>query len=208
MNDKDIAMHVRGAIADLPNGLVWVIDNLPEFAQVNELQASASNLTLLITTRDSRGYLLPSTAAFLNLTLLEPEAAVEILRSKGADDADEAVLVEIVDAVGYLSLALEMLAVRLVLPSAKAESVLAEITDAPNPLLFREFEDAAGKEMGKQEGVYSAITRTLNVLGPETREIISPFGPLAAAPIPEAVHGVRSPGAFCRYRSTGDGPPP
>ena len=184
MNDEDIAMHVRRAIADSPNGLVWVIDNLPEFAQVNELQASVANLTLLITTRDSRSYLLPPTAEFLSLTFLEPEAAVELLCSQGADDSDRAVFNEIADFVGFLPLALEMLAVRLGEPLADALSVLTELKEAPNPLSVGAFEDAAGQVLGKLEGVYSAITGTLNSLSSEARIAISPLGYLADQPIP------------------------
>ena len=184
LNDDEIAVEAGRAVAALPQGLVWVIDNLPEFGQVNDLRASAANLTLLITTRDSRRNLLPPTAEFLPLTLLEPEAAVDLLRSQGAHKADETVLKEVADIVGYLPLALEMLAARLGEPLADANSVLAELNEAPNPLSVRAFEDVAGEKLGKLEGVYSAITGTLNSLGPDTRQAIAPFGYLADEPVP------------------------
>ncbi|PKB72473.1 MAG: hypothetical protein BZY87_00010 [SAR202 cluster bacterium Io17-Chloro-G6] len=184
LNDEQIAAKAGQAVAALPPGIVWVIDNLPEFGQVNDLLASASNLTLLITTRDSRRNLLPPTMDFLPLTLLEPEAAVDLLRSRGADKADEVVLKEIADIVGYLPMALEMLAARLGEPLTDAASVLAELIEAPNPLLMKAFQDAAGKDLGKPEGVYSAIIGTLNGLAPETRRAISPFGYLADEPVP------------------------
>ena len=98
----DPALKAGRAVAAMPPGLVWVIDNLAEFGQVNDLRAAAENLTLLITTRDSRGNLLPPTAEFLSLSLLEPNAAVELLRSRGADKANEAVLAKIAEVVGYL----------------------------------------------------------------------------------------------------------
>jgi hypothetical protein len=186
-NDKDIALTVGRAIADLPQGFVWVVDNLIEIGQARELQSSAPNLTLLITTRDSRGNLLPPPAEFLPLTLLEPQAAVELLRTQGAEDSDGAVLIEIADSVGYLPLALEMLAVRLGEPLADAGSVLSELKQAHNPLAVRSFEDAAGQAVGGSEGVYSAISGTLNSLTPATRKAISPFGYLADEPIPQSL---------------------
>ncbi|MCH8297288.1 MAG: tetratricopeptide repeat protein [Chloroflexi bacterium] len=188
-NDEEIAVEAGRAVAAFPPGLVWVIDNLPEFGQVNDLLASAANLTLLITTRDSRRNLLPPTAVFLPLTLLEPEAAIDLLRSQGADKADETVLKEIADIVGYLPMGLEMLAARLGEPLADAASVLAELKEAPNPLLVKAFQDTAGQDLGKPVGVYSAITGTLNGLTQETRKAISPFGYLAdeAVPLPLAL---------------------
>ena len=127
---------------------------------------------------------LAALAPKLPLTLLEPEAAVELLRSRGANKAEEVVLKEIADIVGYLPLALEMLAARLGEPLADAESVLAELNEAANPLLVRAFRDTAGEDLGKPEGVYSAITGTLSSLAPDTRMVISPFGYLADELVP------------------------
>ena len=91
---------------------------------------------------------------------------------------------EIADMVGYLPMALEMLAARLGEPLADADSVLTELKKSSNRLLVRAFQDAAGRDLGRPEGVYSAITGTLNGLAHETRKVISPFGYLADAPVP------------------------
>jgi tetratricopeptide (TPR) repeat protein len=210
LNDGEIAAAVSREVASLPKGLVWVIDNLLEFGQLEEIRAATGPLNLLVTSRDSSRQLLPLGMIFVALEVLERDPGVNLLRSRGAGESDEKVLTEIAGVVGYLPLALEMLAVRLGEPLADAGSVLAELNEAPNPLLVRAFENAARQALMNKEEVYSAITGSLHGLGPETREIISPFGYLADEPIPlplaMALTNLEKDGlgqllAECRYQS-------
>ena len=91
-SDAEMAADVSRTLFEMPPVVVWVIDNLPAIGQLDGLLAAVGPVKLLVTTRDSRQYLKPDAVAFLKLSELDADAAIELLRSKGGHKADETVL--------------------------------------------------------------------------------------------------------------------
>ena len=112
-SEDEIAVEVQVRLASLPADILWAIDNLGDLDLVNALLGVAGPVRLLITTRDQRRHVLPNTVAFQRLGVLGPDPAVELLCSRSNCDPNDPALPNIVEIVGRLPLALEMLAVRL-----------------------------------------------------------------------------------------------
>ena len=87
---------------------MWVIDNLPDLEMINPILNRAGTVKLLVTTRDSRRHLLHPHVGFLQVGVLDPDPAIELLRSRRNDvAAGNPAMTEIVKRVGRLPLALE-----------------------------------------------------------------------------------------------------
>ena len=185
-SDEEIAAQVQKVLAGLGADALWVVDNLADLGLVSDLLSAAGPVRLLITTRDGRKQLLPPQVAFHPLETLAPDPAIVLLCSRSDSDRKDAALPEIAEAVGWLPLALEMLAVRLGEPLQTPERLLAELREAPTPIELEAFEEAAGATIATK-GVFKTITGTLASLPKKARQQIAPLGYLADAPIPEAL---------------------
>ena len=185
--DEEIAGEVQVCLAALPPDTLWVIDNLGDLGLVNALLTAAGPVRLLTATRDARRNLLPNTVAFHQLDVLEPDPAIELLCSRSNCDPSDLALPEMVEIVGRLPLALEMLAVRLGEPRQTPERLLAQLRSAPTPIELAAFQEAAGATIQGAEGVFATIIGTLAQLPEDIRERLSPLGYIADAPIPDAL---------------------
>ena len=211
---NDLAEEVRKAIRTLPPAAVWVVDNLPDLRdQFEHLRAVAGHLRLVITTRDARAELLTARAEPFRVGGLAEADAVALLTSAAdGPKPDHPLLPDIADEVGYLPIALEVLALRLAAGAAPPAAVLDELRSDVPADQKEIFSDAAGP-IDRSHGVFNALNSALTDLAnadPETRERLAPFGYLADAPVPlglaHALTGLGDPAfqAFlraCRTRS-------
>ena len=185
--DEDIAGEVRRRLTAFPRETLWVVDNLPDLGSANALVNVSESVRLLITTRDSRRHLLPATVAYRSIEVLEPEAAIDLLRSRSNFPAAHPTVALIADRVGRLPLALEVLAARLGEPRQSPEKVLEQLDQAPTVLQMETFQEALGATIPRAEGVFASIRGTLDDLGEQDRNMLSGLAYLADAPVPEAL---------------------
>ncbi len=185
LSEADIAAAVRRRLADLPDKTLWAVDNLPSLDQFTALHEAAGPIRLLVTTRDSRKPLLSGTATLKKVGVLEPAAAVALLCSRDGCKRDEPVAAEIAQEVGYLPLALEILAIRLAREGQTARALLEELRSAPDQASVDAFQSAAGTTIDGAEGVLATLSGALDSLDGETRGRLAPFGYVADAPIPK-----------------------
>ena len=109
-SDEEVAGEVRRTLATLPDGILWVVDNLGDLGLTNSLVNACGPLKLVITTRDARRNRLPPNVPYHEVDILDPEASVALLCSRSDCKPDDPTLRKIAEVVGHLSLALEMLA--------------------------------------------------------------------------------------------------
>ena len=185
LDEAGIATRVKDGLAGMPASTMWAIDGLPDLSFVNALIGESGQIRLLLTTRDARRELLLESATMIELEPVDPEAAVSILCSRRGADPDHPLLGEIAEAVGRLPLALEMLAIRLREPTRSPRTVLDEIGRAPTTIQFDAFMKEAETSIPRAEGVFNTVATTLSSLDPATRTVISGFGYVADAPVPE-----------------------
>jgi hypothetical protein len=189
-SNAEVAEQVQRRLGQLTqeeqDTLLWVVDNVGDLNLVNELTAAAGSLRLLVTTRDSRSELLPGSIAFVELQPLDIDPAVALLcsRRRGSSlDPQDPFLKELVQAVGRLPLALEMLAVRLGENRQTPQRIIDQLRRAPNPVQMEVFQQAAGgASISRADGAFATISGTLETLSPEVREEISPLGYVANVP--------------------------
>ena len=184
-SDDEIAAEVQRGLAGLSPETLWVIDNLEDLEQVNDLLNGSGSVGLLITTRDSRRHLVPSTVAYHWIEALEPDAAKALLCSRSETSPEDPTVALIANRVGRLPLALEVLAVRLGEPRQSPEGVLEQLDQAPTVLQMQTFEKALGASIPRAEGVFASIRGTLDDLGEQDREALSGLAYVADAPVPE-----------------------
>jgi tetratricopeptide (TPR) repeat protein len=192
-SDAEVAEQVQIRLGQLTqekqDTLLWVVDNVGDLNLVNELAAAVGSWRLLVTTRDSRSQLLPRSIAFVELQALDIDPAVALLCSRRRDsslDAQDPLLKEVAEAVGRLSLALEMLAVRLGEEWQTPQRIKDQLRQAPNPVQMEVFQEAAGgASIPRADGVFAIISGTLETLSPTVREQISPLGYVANVPVPK-----------------------
>ncbi len=183
--EENVALEVRAALAGMTDGTLWVVDNLPELAQVSAVLDACGPVRLLATSRDQRRNLLHGGAVFIPLEVLEEDAAVKLLCSRGCNQPDNLALKEIAKVVGYLPLALEMLASRLGEWEATPEGVLEELRRAPTTVEMDVFNREAGElGMPYPQGLYNALKSALKTLPVDVREAVSPLGYVAEEPVP------------------------
>lgn len=185
LDEAGIATRVKARLAGMSAQTMWAIDGLPDLDSVNALIGESGQVRLLITTRDARREVLPSSATMVVLKPVDPEPAVSILCSRGWRNREDGALGEIAEEVGRLPLALEMLAIRLGSPTGSPRTVLDEIGRAPTAIQFDAFMKEAGTSIPRAEGVFNTVATTLSSLDPATRTAISGFGYVADSPVPE-----------------------
>ena len=179
----DVARDVTEKLTALPSDTLWIVDNITTLRMVGELAPLAGSVPLLFTTRDGNAGHLPTFAKFLPLAVLDNNAAVELLCSRSSTDKADACLPKIAETVGYLPMALEMLAPRLKWEHTP-ESLLKELRTVPNPIQLRAFQTALGHAaIAREEGVFATIAGTLNALPDDARADIPPLGYIADAPV-------------------------
>jgi hypothetical protein len=186
-SDDEVAGEVQRRLAQLPQGIVWVIDNLTDLDLVSSLVSATGGVRLLITTRDSRRHVIAPTVGFLGIEALGPDAAIELLCSRSETDPKDPLLPEIADTVGRLPLALEALAVRLAEPWQSVEKVLEQLKEAPTAVEMGAFREAVGVTVPRNEGVFASIVGTLRDLPEECRRALSGLGYIADAPVSEGL---------------------
>ncbi|MCH7653474.1 MAG: ATP-binding protein [Chloroflexi bacterium] len=172
-SDDEIAVEVQRGLASLSSENLWVVDNLPNMEQVNELLNESGSARLLIATRDSRRHLLPPRVAYHWIEVLGPDAATALLCSRSKASPDDPKIALIADRVGRLPLALEVLAARLGEPRQSPERVLEQLDQAPTVLQMEAFKKALGATIPRAEGVFASIRGTLDSLGEQDREALS-----------------------------------
>ena len=185
--DDDVAGDVQGRLAALPPETLWVVDNLADVELANALLNASGSVRLLITTRDSRSQLLPATVDYHSTKVLEHGAAIGLLCSRSETSPEHPALARIVELVGRLPLALEVLAARLGGPLQDPEKVLTQLERAPTAIQMEVFEQALGASIPRAEGVFAAIVGTLDDLSAEDRQGLAGLGYVADAPVPGAL---------------------
>ena len=173
---EDVTEDVKRHLANLSPDTLWAIDNLSDINLVNGLLSAVGPVRLLVTTRDNRGNLLAGVAAFRPIGVLDQDSAIELLCSRSeTDHRGDPALPEIVEAVGRLPLALEMLAVRLGEYPRSPKSLLDEIQKSPTPGELESFrKETEGTAIPRVEGVFATIAGTLGDLPADVREQLSP----------------------------------
>ena len=179
-SDDEVSAEVVARLSRLPDQTMWVIDDLGDLDMVNSLVSDAGPVRLLITTRDSNAGLVPNTVAFLPLDVLQEDAAIRLLISRPQGDIPftDPALPEVARIVGYLPLALEMLAVRLFQPLQNPASILEELKTT-DPDQLEAFQESAGATVSRPDGVFATISGTLSQLPSDVREHISGLGYVA-----------------------------
>ncbi len=171
------------------DSILWVVDDLKDLAQVRELERVSSGGKLLVTTRSAEFGYLPDGTGRSALTTLTPGASVELLSSKIAVDGHDDVLKQIAEQVGYLPLALEMLAVRLgnnPLLGNQPGLLLEQLKKKPNTAELEIFqEEAKGTSLPRDESVFQAISGTITELDESAREKLMSLGYMADALLPQ-----------------------
>jgi tetratricopeptide (TPR) repeat protein len=189
--DEEIAGEVQRSLAELPPETLWVVDNLAELELVNSLLSASGNVQLLVTTRDSRRHLLQPSVAYHWTEILPDEAAIDLLRSRSSSTipSDHPALANMVEKVGRLPLALEMLAARLAEPRRTPESVLAQLERSPSAIQLDAFQEASGASIPRSEAesVFAAIAGTLEDLSADDRRALASLAYSAAGRIDDAI---------------------
>ena len=208
--DDEVAADVCRVLSNMPSDTLWVIDNLEQLEMVNLLLNTVS-ISLLITTRDDRNQVLSTNiGVFQKLRELDSASAIRLLIMASESDPNELDLLEIADVVGYLPVALEMLAIRLGEFNQSPNNVLDELRKVPTPIELDNFRKAGGTISDRLAGVYNTITGTLEKLPNDVRAAISPLGYVSDARIPNAFlsaitgispQGLNSVIEECRLRS-------
>jgi tetratricopeptide (TPR) repeat protein len=125
----------------------------------------------------------------VELPPLDIDPAVALLcsrRQDGSLDPQDPLLKELVEAVGRLPLAVEMLAVRLGENRQTPQRIIDQLRQASNPVQMEVFQQAAGgASIPRADGVFATIIGTLESLSPEVRKQILPLGYVAHVPIPK-----------------------
>lgn len=185
----DIAREVQRSLSKFGPDTLWVVDNVQTIDLVNELSSGIGSISLLVTTQDARDYLLSPTVAYRDIDVLDSDPAIALLCSRRSPESSwelqDPSLGEIVELVGRLPLALELLAVRLGVTRQTPENNLGQLKTASTTIEFDVFQEAAGATIPRGEGVYATIVGTLARLTAEMREQISPLGYAADVPIPD-----------------------
>ncbi len=163
---------------------LWIIDNLTDPDQLNSLLNEIGNVTLLVSSQDSREGLLPAGVVFQPVGVLDPESAVLLLCSNGRHDAKSPVFAEIVGEVGCLPRAVEALAVQLETPLETPDHLLSELRKAPNLLEFDRFQNqTAGLQIPRPEPLFNALKAPVESLSLEMRESLAPLVYTADLPL-------------------------
>ena len=192
-SNEEVAGEVRRTLPTLPDGALWVIDNLADLGLANGLANAAGPLKLLVTTRDARQNILTPNVAYQEVPILDPGASIDLLCSRNNCQPDDPILPKIAEAVGHLPLAVEMLAVRLGAPLQTPQGVLEELQKAATRIEIEAFQEAAGATIEGAQGVFATIAGTLESLGPEHRRA------LGAPGLPGRRPGAPAPGG-CYHR--------
>ena len=117
--------------------------------------------------------------------MLDLSQAVKLLTlpsGRSGVNPKDSTLVEIVEAVGRLPLALEMLAVRLN-DAQNPTRLLREIRESPTPAELEVFQKASNTTIPRAESVFAAIAGTLADLPNDVRKRLAPVGYVADVPI-------------------------
>lgn len=138
-SDEELLIQIRRGMQELPDKTLWVIDNLPDLDQLNELLNETGRISLLVTTQDRRQNVVPGGVDFQTVEVLDLESAVQLLCRSGRHDSKQTVFSEIVEEVGLLPRAVEVLAVQLDSPTESPERLLAELRKTANPLELDRF---------------------------------------------------------------------
>ncbi|MFQ6030676.1 MAG: tetratricopeptide repeat protein, partial [Dehalococcoidia bacterium] len=181
---EEVAAEVQRQLTNLPPETLWVVDNLGNADLVNQLASVTGRIQLLVTTRDDRPR--STGMVFQPLGALATAAAVDLLLPPGAQsnlDREDPRLREIVEAVGRLPMALEMLAARLSEYGESPGTLLNELRRAPTPVELAAFQRVAEGTIPRAEGVFATITGTLKRLPRKVRQQLAPLGYVADAPI-------------------------
>ena len=183
----DLVLQVRQRLTSLGPETLWVVDNLEDIEVANELASQVGRVRILVTTRDNHRELL-SVGEFVQLYVLDSEGATDLLCSRSETDYNDGALEKIAQAVGYLPLALEMLAIQLG-QSETPETLLRQLRQTPNAMelaMFRERVQGAGIPRG-EEGVFATIVSTLENLPRKVRKQLAPLGFVSDAPISDGL---------------------
>jgi hypothetical protein len=184
LDEEGIVREVKARIRQLPPGTLWVVDNLGNLDQVNALLSDLASVTLLVTTRDNRYPVLAPSVKAIGLDVLDTTSAVALLCSRSEFNPRDLTLRKIAEAVGYLPLALEMLAVQLSNPGQDPGTILAALHRNLNPIHLQRFRETEGFSIPRSEGVFAAITGALSQLSTDSRDRLSTLGYIADAPVP------------------------
>ncbi len=184
---KKAGREVARLLSGMKTARLWVIDNMPDEAQITDLVARSAEVKLLITVRGrldspSHGWRQHDVAR------LDAASAVALLRSRAGQkvSAADKALPKIAEAVGGLPLALEALALRLGSQTTPAE-VLKRVESPPEPTQYDVFKERLGDSVPKSKGAFHAISGALESLPQGARAFLSGFGYVADAPVPWAL---------------------
>jgi tetratricopeptide (TPR) repeat protein len=187
-NDDEILFQIRRRLRALPAKILWVIDNLSDLDQLNQLLNETEKISLLVTTQDGRQNVIPWGVGFQTVGVLDPESAVRLLCMGGHNDPNEPIWSEIVETVGRLPSAVEALAAQLRITSETPESLLKQLRETSNPLELQRFQiQTAGLEFLRTDSVYNALRGPIDALPRGIQDALAPLGYTADSPIPLAL---------------------
>jgi len=182
--EEQIFNDVRRRLLEFPRKDLWVVDNLASLDQVNSILAESGEVRLLVTTRDSRNHLLPEDVVSQQVGVLEAGPAVNLLRRGTRYDSADPILREIVEEVGQLPLAVEMLSFQLRAEWQTPAGLLEEIRGAPTAVQLTRFRESAKEaNISNEGGVLAAIRGPLENLPQDLRQRLSPLGYIADLPM-------------------------
>lgn len=183
--DDEVFFQTRRRLQAMPAKTLWVIDNLSDLDQLNELLNETGKISLLVTTQDGRENVIPGGVDFQTVGVLDPESAVRLLCRSGRHDPKQSVFLEIVEEVGRLPRAVEALAVQLDSPGETPERLLEELRDTPNTLELDRFrQHTGGLQIPQPESLFNALRGPVDALPDDIRVALAPLGYTADIPIP------------------------
>ena len=188
MPDAKIAERVRQLLRGFTADILWVVDDLPEARQLEELMERADPVRILVTTRDARQETVPPGAAWVELEALDPEAAVQLLSGNAEKQGDRKGLAEIAGHVGYLPLPLELLARRLGDSGVSPGKLSRQLSKTPDAEEWAAYRAAAESgRVAAVDGVAAAMREAFEALPKGARSHLVPLAYLASTPIPDAL---------------------
>lgn len=130
---SSLSATVRGALAE--KKVLVVLDNVPSLQEIEPLLPPSGRCAVLITTRERN--LLGLAAQYFSLLPFTPEEAISLFsKALGTEqvEREEGMLLKIAEAVGFLPLAIDIAACRLVFEDLSAKALLERLQSQDNSL--------------------------------------------------------------------------
>ncbi len=186
LSPRDVEAALRNAMSKKSEPYLWVVDDLPEGLSADEVYGwvGPPGACTIVTTRSTQyGALMPE----VNVGVLEPDEALSVLvtRKKPSGEAELEAARRIVAELGGHPLAIDVAGATLRFQSFV--ELLEHLLDSTTDEL--ELAAALKEELptGRGRSITSTLSRSLDRLGDEARDLLRLASMLARDPIPKSL---------------------